>query len=217
MLGKDFLKIARQKMKDKLPPVIIYTGEEVTDAQINEIEDEVRGIIVKGARSPDRLLDETLLFLHELQSNLPISKQKIIWNLHDPTRVLKGKSILVVDDDYRNIMSLNILLEDHGVNVDQAENGKIALKKLEEKNNFDLILMDMMMPEMDGYEATGLIRRSTRYKDIPIIALTAKAMKGEREKCLTAGCSDYISKPVNNDKLLSLLRIWLYVKNAYKI
>jgi CheY-like chemotaxis protein len=156
------------------------------------------------------LLDETTLFLHRVESSLPKEKQQIIRKLHRTDEILKNKKVLVVDDDMRNIYSLRNVLEEEGVRCITAENGKAAIKMLKENPDVDLILMDVMMPEMDGYEATNEIRKIPEFIKMPIIALTAKAMKGDREKCLEAGMSDYITKPVNTEQLLSLMRVWLY-------
>jgi CheY-like chemotaxis protein len=156
------------------------------------------------------LLDETILFLHRMESKLPREKQKIIRSLHMADEILKNKKVLLVDDDIRNIYSLTNALEDEGIQCITAENGKAALKMLKEHPAIDLVLMDVMMPEMDGYEATLEIRKLDEFKKLPIIALTAKAMKGDKDKCLDVGMSDYISKPVNIDQLLSLMRVWLY-------
>jgi CheY-like chemotaxis protein len=166
--------------------------------------------VVKGVQSPERLLNEVTLFLHQVASKLPKAKRKILEKLYQTDTVLAGKKVLVVDDDMRNIFALTSILERHQLLVMSAENGKEALKLLENTKDVDAILMDIMMPEMDGYETTRNIRKMANFKNIPIIALTAKAMKGDREKCLEAGASDYISKPVNMDQLLSLLRVWLY-------
>lgn len=208
--GNEFLRRAKLNSTEDLPPVIIYTGRDLDDAELKELESDSKSIIVKGVKSAERLFDETMMFLHRLQKELPVEKRKIVENLHDPTRILKGKSVLVVDDDPRNILSLTHLLEDHGMQITVADNGKVALEKLEKTEKIDLILMDMMMPEMDGYEATKQIRKNLKFKSLPIVALTARAMKGEREKCLEAGCNDYLAKPIENDKLISLLRVWLY-------
>jgi len=155
-------------------------------------------------------LDETSLFLHRVESHLPKEKQNIIRKLHKTDEILIGKKVLVVDDDIRNIYSLTNVLEEEGMHCITAENGKAALKMLSDNPGIDMILMDVMMPEMDGYEATKEIRAISKFSKIPIIALTAKAMKGDREKCLDVGMSDYVSKPVNIEQLLSLMRVWLY-------
>jgi CheY-like chemotaxis protein len=158
----------------------------------------------------ERLLDETALFLHRVEANLPERKQRVLRRLAKNDPQLADRKVLVVDDDLRNIFALTSLLESHKMNVIYAENGKRALQKLEENSDIDVVLMDIMMPEMDGYEALRLIRERAEWKELPVIALTAKAMKGDREKCLEAGASDYITKPVDADQLLSLLRVWLY-------
>jgi CheY-like chemotaxis protein len=150
------------------------------------------------------------LFLHRVESKLPKEKQNIIRKLHKTDEVLRNKRVLVVDDDIRNIYSLTNALEEEGVECLTAENGKEALELLNKSDAVDIILMDVMMPEMDGYETTREIRADSKLNKIPIIALTAKAMKGDREKCLAAGMSDYVSKPVNIEQLLSLMRVWLY-------
>ena len=167
-------------------------------------------MIVKDVTTLERLLDETALFLHRVEANLDERKRKVLRRLakHDPQ--LAERTVLVVDDDVRNIFALTSLLEGHRMNVLYAENGKRALAKLEENPQIDVVLMDIMMPEMDGYEAVRRIREQAKWKELPVIALTAKAMKGDREKCLEAGASDYITKPVDSDQLLSLLRVWLY-------
>jgi CheY-like chemotaxis protein len=167
-------------------------------------------VVLKTADSQERLLDETTLFLHRVESKLPKEKQSIIRKLHKTEEILRNKKVLVVDDDIRNVYSLTNALEEEDITCFVAENGKIALKMLKENPQIDMVLMDIMMPEMDGYEATREIRKIARFDKIPIVALTAKAMKGDREKCLAAGMSDYISKPVNIEQLLSLMRVWLY-------
>ena len=167
-------------------------------------------MIVKDVSSPDRLLDETALFLHRVEANLPERKQRVLRRLAKSDPTLAGRNVLVVDDDVRNIFALTSLLESHKMTVHYAENGKRALAKLEETPSVDVVLMDIMMPEMDGYEALRKIRQRPQWANLPVIALTAKAMKGDREKCIEAGASDYITKPVDSDQLISLLRVWLY-------
>jgi CheY-like chemotaxis protein len=166
--------------------------------------------VLKGVRSPERLLDETALFLHRVISDLPPSKQLMIENLHESDEPLKGRKVLVVDDDIRNIFALNSLLERHNMEVITATNGQEAINLVENTDDLSLVLMDVMMPEMDGYETMQAIRRNAQFRRLPIIALTAKAMKGDREKCLEAGASEYLAKPVNTDQLLSALRMWLH-------
>jgi CheY-like chemotaxis protein len=191
-------------------PIIIYTGKDLSQAEETQLKRLADTIIVKDARSPERLLDETALFLHRVESKLPDQKRKMLEQLHTSDAVFADKRILIVDDDVRNIFALTSVLETYGMNVSFAENGKDALALLDKGTSFDLVLMDVMMPEMDGYETTRVIRGKPEFKNLPIIALTAKAMKGDREKCLAAGASDYITKPVDTDQLLSLMRVWLY-------
>ena len=190
--------------------MIVYTGRELTPEDRQRLHGLAQTVIVKDVTTLERLLDETALFLHRVEANLTERKRKVLRRLakHDPS--LAERTVLVVDDDVRNIFALTSLLEGHRMNVLYAENGKRALAKLEENPNIDIVLMDIMMPEMDGYEAVRRIRLQHKWRDLPVIALTAKAMKGDREKCLEAGASDYITKPVDADQLLSLLRVWLY-------
>jgi CheY-like chemotaxis protein len=161
-------------------------------------------------RSRERLLDETALFLHRVESGLPEAKRKMLRNLASGDPLLAGKRALVVDDDVRNIFAITSVLERHGMEVTFAENGHDALARLAEDGEIDIVLMDIMMPEMDGFEAMRRIRAEGRHDGLPIIALTAKAMKGDRERCIEAGASDYVTKPVDSDQLISLLRVWLY-------
>ena len=167
-------------------------------------------VIVKEASSPDRLLDETALFLHRVESNLPEQKRQMLQQAHNRDPILAGRKVLIVDDDVRNIFALTSILEQQQMDVHYAENGLEAIAQLEEHSDVDVVLMDVMMPEIDGYETTRRIREMHKHRSLPIIALTAKAMKGDREKCIEAGCSDYIAKPVDTDQLMSLLRVWLY-------
>ncbi|MEO5904451.1 MAG: response regulator, partial [Gemmatimonadaceae bacterium] len=210
MSGFDFLEKVKSDPSKADLPIIVYTGKELTSAEETRVKKYAETIIVKDVRSPERLLDETALFLHRVEAKLPEQKRKMLEQLHDADAVIAGKKILVVDDDVRNIFSLTSVLEDHGMVVQFAENGKDAIKSLEDDPNVDAVLMDVMMPEMDGYETTRAIREKGQFKSLPIIALTAKAMKGDREKCIAAGASDYITKPVDTEQLLSLLRVWLY-------
>jgi CheY-like chemotaxis protein/signal transduction histidine kinase/HAMP domain-containing protein len=191
-------------------PIIIYTGKDLSPAEETKLRKFAETIIVKDVKSPERLLDETALFLHRVEAKLPEQKRRMLERLHNADAVFAGKRVLVVDDDVRNIFSLTSMLEDHGMSVSFAENGKDAVALLRERQDFDLVLMDVMMPEMDGYETTRAIRDMPALKSLPIIALTAKAMKGDREKCIAAGASDYITKPVDTEQLLSLMRVWLY-------
>jgi CheY-like chemotaxis protein len=167
-------------------------------------------IIVKGAKSEDRLLDETALFLHRVVDDMPRENQKMLTNLHDRDSMFEDKKVLLVDDDMRNVFALSKVLKDKGMVILKAENGKKALKALDDDPDMDLVLMDIMMPVMDGYEAMKKIREQDQFKKLPIIALTAKAMKGDRGKCIAAGASDYLPKPVDIERLLSMMRVWLY-------
>ena len=210
MSGFDLLEKVKSDPENHDLPIIIYTGRELSREDETKIKKYAETIIVKDVKSPERLLDETALFLHRIEAKLPEQKRKMLEHLHDADSVVAGKSVLVVDDDVRNIFSLTSMLEDHGMIVRFAENGKQAIEQLKKDSNVDAVLMDIMMPEMDGYETTKAIRAMERFKTLPIIALTAKAMKGDREKCIAAGASDYITKPVDTEQLLSLLRVWLY-------
>jgi CheY-like chemotaxis protein len=167
-------------------------------------------VVLKDIQSPERLFDETALFLHRVVSDLPETKRKMIETLHQSDDALRGRRILVVDDDARNIFALTSVLENHEMQVVTATNGRQAIEIIEGSPDLAVVLMDIMMPEMDGYETMREIRRNPSYQALPILALTAKAMKGDREKCLLAGASDYIAKPVNTEQLLSLLRVWLH-------
>jgi HAMP domain-containing protein/CheY-like chemotaxis protein/signal transduction histidine kinase len=191
-------------------PIIIYTGRELSPADETRLRKLAETIIVKDVKSPERLLDETALFLHRVEKKLPEQKRRMLERLHNADAVFAGKRVLIVDDDVRNVFSLTSVLEDHGMLVDFVENGRDALSKLEQKTDYDIVLMDIMMPEMDGFETTRAIRAKERFTSLPIIALTAKAMKGDRERCIAAGASDYITKPVDTEQLLSLMRVWLY-------
>ncbi len=190
-------------------PVIVYTGKDLSKKQETELRRLAETIIIKDVKSPDRLLDETALFLHRVESSLPADKRKMLEHLHQHDPALSGRRALIVDDDIRNIFALTSVLEQHDVEVFYAENGKDGLKMLEDTAGIDVVLMDVMMPEMDGYEAMRRIREKKSFRSLPIIALTAKAMKGDREKCIQAGASDYITKPVDTEQLVSLLRVWL--------
>ncbi len=210
MSGFDLLEKIKANDELKKVPIIIYTGKDLSKEESSRLNKLANTVVLKTADSQERLLDETTLFLHRVESRLPKEKQNIIRKLHKTDEVLKNRKVLVVDDDIRNIYSLTNVLEEEGIHCLTAENGKAALKMLKENPSIDIVLMDVMMPEMDGYEATKEIRGISKFNKLPIIALTAKAMKGDREKCLEAGMSDYIAKPVNIEQLLSLMRVWLY-------
>jgi CheY-like chemotaxis protein len=191
-------------------PIIIYTGKSLTQKEETALRRVADTIIVKDVKSPERLLDETALFLHRVQANLPEPKRRILEQLRHQDPVLSGKQVLIVDDDVRNIFAITSLLERYQMRVLYAESGKSGIEVLQGSPKVDIVLMDVMMPEMDGYETMRAIRKLRKFKSLPIIALTAKAMKGDREKCIDAGASDYISKPVDTEQLLSLMRVWLY-------
>jgi len=210
MSGFELLETVKSDPQMRELPIIIYTGKELTPAEETRLRKYAETIIVKDVKSPERLLDETALFLHRVEAKLPEQKRRMLEQLHNTDTVFAGKHVLVVDDDVRNIFSLTSVLEEHGMHVSFAENGEDALRLLQERPGIDLALMDVMMPGMDGYETTRAIRAHPQFKSLPVIALTAKAMKGDREKCIAAGASDYITKPVDTDQLLSLMRVWLY-------
>ena len=210
MTGFELMELLRQEPSLNTLPIIVYTGRELTKQQETELKRIAETIIIKDVRSPERLLDETALFLHRVQANLPRPKQQILEQLHQTDPVLTGKKVLIVDDDVRNIFALTSMLELHQMEVLYAENGRDGIAKLQERPDIDIVLMDVMMPEMDGYETMQAIRQLDLFAALPMIALTAKAMKGDREKCIEAGASDYITKPVDTEQLLSLLRVWLY-------
>ncbi|MFN6465125.1 MAG: HAMP domain-containing protein [Nostoc sp. DedVER02] len=210
MTGFELIEQIKLLPNGKTLPIIVYTGREISKAQETELRRIAETIIIKDVRSPERLLDETALFLHRVQANLPAPKQQILEQLHSLDYLLAGKKALIVDDDMRNIFALTSMLERYQIQVLYAENGREGINLLETTPDIDVVLMDVMMPEMDGYETTSLIRQNEQFKSLPIIALTAKAMQGDREKCIEAGASDYITKPVDTEQLLSLLRVWLY-------
>ncbi|MBU1052363.1 MAG: response regulator [Proteobacteria bacterium] len=191
-------------------PVIIYTGKEFSREDEVALQRQAGAIIIKGEKSYERLLNETTLFLHRVEKDLPEQKQKMIRMVHDKESVFKNKKVLIVDDDMRNVFAVSNILEEKGMEVIVGKNGREGLDRLSDNPETDLVLMDIMMPEMDGYEAMGEIRKQDRFKSLPIIALTAKAMTGERNKCIEAGASDYLAKPFEIEKLLSLMRVWLY-------
>ncbi len=191
-------------------PVVVFTGKELSPEEDARLHTLARSVVVKGVESPERLLDETALFLHRVIANLPPEKQAMLDRLHRSDDDLIGKKVLVVDDDMRNIFALSSVLERRGMEVLTAGTGHEAIATLEATPDAAIVLMDIMMPEMDGYQTMHAIRQKPRFRRLPIIALTAKAMKGDREKCLDAGASDYLAKPVNTEQLLSALRMWLH-------
>jgi CheY-like chemotaxis protein/signal transduction histidine kinase/HAMP domain-containing protein len=191
-------------------PVVVFTGKELSPEEDARLHALARSVVVKGVESPERLLDETALFLHRVVADLPEEKQKMLDRLRHSDDALVGKKVMVVDDDVRNIFALSSVLERRGMDVITAGTGREAIAKLESTTDVAIVLMDIMMPEMDGYETMRVIRQNASLQRLPIIALTAKAMKGDREKCLEAGASEYLAKPVNTEQLLSSLRMWLH-------
>lgn len=210
--GFELLEKVRKDKNLKELPVIIYTGQDLSPEENEKLQKYADSIILKGARSFERLLSEASLFLHQVQKEMPDEKQKMLKTLQAKKDVLSGKKILIVDDDMRNVFALSSVLENHNIKIVIAKNGLDGLKKLDENPDTNLVLMDIMMPEMDGYEAMEKIRQNKKFEDLPLIALTAKAMKEDRAKCIAAGANDYMAKPINTDKLISLLRVWLYSK-----
>ena len=201
------------KLQDRhkiLPPIIIYTGKELTKEEVSNLQQYASHIVVKGVNSPERLLDEVSLFLHSVKVKMPDTQQKMITMFHDKDALLNGHKVLLVDDDMRNIFALSKVMKKYGIKVIVADNGQSALDKLATEQGIDLVLMDIMMPVMDGYDAIRKIRKQEKFVELPIIALTAKVMLDDKAKCLEAGANDYLSKPVDVNKLLSLLRLWLF-------
>ncbi|MHB8525371.1 MAG: HAMP domain-containing protein [Candidatus Acidiferrales bacterium] len=210
MSGFDVLERLRDTPSLGDLPVVVFTGKELSPEEDARLHTLARSVVVKGVESPERLLDETALFLHRVVADLPQEKQKMLDRLHSSDDALVGKKVLVVDDDVRNIFALSSVLERRGMTVLTAGTGREAVKTLESTPEVAIVLMDIMMPEMDGYETMQVIRQNPSLRRLPIIALTAKAMKGDREKCLEAGASEYLAKPVNTEQLLSALRMWLH-------
>ena len=210
MSGFDILERLRDTPALRDLPVVVFTGKELSPEEDAHLRTFARSVVVKGVESPERLLDETALFLHRVVTNLPPEKQQMLDILHRSDEALVGKKVLVVDDDIRNIFALSSVLERRGMVVLTAETGREAIKTLESTPDAAIVLMDIMMPEMDGYATMQVIRQNPCFRRLPIIALTAKAMKGDREKCLEAGASEYLAKPVNTEQLLSALRTWLH-------
>jgi CheY-like chemotaxis protein/two-component sensor histidine kinase len=210
MSGFDLLDTLRQDQTILLPPVIIYTGRELTREEGRTLANYTDTVIIKGVKSEERLLDETALFLHRMIGKMPLEKRKMIASLYDQDTMFRDKRIMVVDDDMRNAFALSRILEERGMKIVLANDGRHALELLEKDPMVDLILMDIMMPIMDGYQTTAKIRAQERFWDLPIIALTAKVMPEDKGKCMEAGASDYLAKPVNEDRLLAMMRVWLY-------
>jgi CheY-like chemotaxis protein/CHASE3 domain sensor protein len=207
--GYDLLEIMARDEPYSIPPVIVYTGRSLDAEEEQRLRKYSKSIIIKGARSPERLLDEVTLFLHQVESELPPAQQSLLKEARHREAIFEGRNILVVEDDVRNVFALSSVLEPKGAKVTIARNGREALAALAKHRDIDLVLMDVMMPEMDGLEATREIRKDPSYHRLPIIALTAKAMRDDHERCLAAGANDYLAKPLDIEMLLSLLRVWM--------
>jgi len=210
MTGFEVLGRMRSETALSEVPVVVFTGRELSPEEDAQLHTMARSIVVKGVESPERLLDETALFLHRVLTDLPAEKQRLLERLNTSDESLVGQTVLLVDDDARNIFALSSVLERRGMNVLTATTGREAIELVNSTPNMAIVLMDIMMPEMDGYQTMQTIRRNPALRRLPIVALTAKAMKGDREKCLEAGASDYLAKPVNTEQLLSTLRMWLH-------
>jgi CheY-like chemotaxis protein len=210
MSGFELLEELRKDDTLSEIPVVVFTGRELSAEEDAQLHTMARSIVVKGVESPERLLDETALLLHRVITQLPSEKQQMIERLHRSDEDLLGKTALLVDDDARNIFALSSMLERRGMRVLTAANGSEAISLVRSTPDLAIVLMDIMMPEMDGYQTIAAIRADPAFRRLPIIALTAKAMKGDREKSLQAGASEYIAKPVNTEQLLSAMRSWLH-------
>ncbi|MDF1512422.1 MAG: response regulator [Anaerolineae bacterium] len=210
MSGFELLKRMKAETAIKRCPVIVYTGQALSEEENYELMKYADSVIIKGVKSPDRLLDETALFLNRVVTEKPPERSPVVNDDADMEAVLTGKCVLIVDDDMRGAFALSKLLGDKGLKVIIAHNGKQGLQTLDTNPEIDLVLMDIMMPEMDGLEAIKRIRDQDKFQNLPVLAVTAKAMKGDAEKCIAAGASDYLSKPVDADRLFSMLRVWLY-------
>jgi CheY-like chemotaxis protein len=214
MTGFDLLNAMEAEQGITVPPVIVYTGKDLSREEETELRKHAESIIIKGVRSEERLLDEVALFLHKTVSSMPDRSRQMIISLHDRDVMFTGKTILLVDDDMRNLFALSKILSEKGINVIKAEDGNKAIAILDENRAVDLVLLDIMMPGMDGYETARAIRAKPRFASLPIIALTAKAMKDDRDKCIASGANDYLSKPVEVERLFSMLRVWLYKRSG---
>jgi CheY-like chemotaxis protein len=213
MNGLDLLDKIKQNPEWNALPVVVNTAEDLTQSDLSRVMKYSHPVVIKTKKSNERLLDEVKLFLQKIQPTAKVKEPKNE-SFSNPVvnaeQVFKGKKLLLADDDMRNIFALSAVLEDAGFSIEIAANGKEAIQKLEEIPEIELVLMDVMMPEMDGIEATRRIRQQSKWTNVPIIAVTAKAMQGDREQCLEAGANDYISKPVDIDKLLSLIKVWIH-------
>jgi CheY-like chemotaxis protein len=209
MSGFDILRVMAGMNGNPTPPVIIYTGKELTKEEQLELNKYADSVVLKGVKSDERLVDETTLFLHTVVEKMGQKVKSKLSEIYDNDSFMKNKKVVVVDDDVRNVFALTDELEELNMIVVKATNGQEALEVLEENPDADIVLMDIMMPVMDGYEAIRRIRQHDRFRDIPILALTAKAMRGDRDKCIKAGATDYIPKPIDFDRLMSTMRVWL--------
>jgi CheY-like chemotaxis protein len=210
MSGFDLLERIQIEKRLRDIPIIVFTGRELSADENQRLRHAAKSVIVKGVESPERLLDETALFLHRVISDMSQTQQRIVRSLHESDDALSGKRVLIVDDDVRNIFALSSVLERHAIEVVTAGTGQEAVEKVALDPAIDLVVMDIMMPGMDGYDTIRAIRARPDSRSLPIVALTAKAMKGDRERCLEAGASDYLAKPVVTDQLLGVLRQWLH-------
>jgi CheY-like chemotaxis protein len=210
MSGFELLECLKQTKSGPELPVVVFTGKDLSADEDARLHMLARSVIVKDVESPERLLDETSLFLHRVVADLPEEKRRMLDRLHRSDEALVGRKVLIVDDDVRNIFALSSVLERRGMTVLTAGTGREAIATVESTSDLAIVLMDIMMPEMDGYETMQVIRQNPQFRRLPIIALTAKAMKGDREKCLEAGASEYLAKPVNTEQLLSACRMWLH-------
>ncbi|MCA1714680.1 MAG: response regulator, partial [Gammaproteobacteria bacterium] len=210
MSGFDLLDSIQEQPHLRDVPIVVFTGKDLSAAEDARLKKVAKSVVIKGVESPERLLDETALFLHRVIADLPPAKRRMVERLHESDETLRDKRVLVVDDDVRNIFALSSVLERHGMDVVTAGTGQEAVEKVNSDRDIALVLMDIMMPGMDGYATMRAIRQDPDSRTLPIVALTAKAMKGDREKCLEAGASDYLAKPVVTDQLLGVLRQWLH-------
>jgi CheY-like chemotaxis protein len=208
--GFDLIDEMAEEPRLRDVPVMVYSPQDLSKKEETHLKRLGQSLVLKDVRSVERLLDEVALFLHRPVAELTESRQEMLKKLHDTGTVLAGKKVLIVDDDIRNIFAMTSLLEPHKMSVLSAETGRGAIEILQNNGDIDVVLMDIMMPDMDGYDTMRAIRKLAKFRSLPIIALTAKAMKGDRERCIEAGASDYISKPVDTEQLLALLRVWLY-------
>ncbi len=207
MSGAELLEKIKQAPVSRSLPIVIYTARELLEEEAARLKRLAESILIKDVRSPERLLDETAMLLHRNVNKLPDKQRKMLEALH--REALEGKKVLIVDDDIRNIFAMTSVLERFKMRVVSAENGKDGIQMLLDQKDVDIVLMDIMLPTMDGYTTIRAIREITQFRDLPIIAVTAKAMKGDREKCLAAGASDYLCKPVEAEQLRSILRLWV--------